>query len=334
MPLVTVVVPCYNEQETIGLLLQAIYAQSFPLAQMEVVIADGLSTDQTRQQIQNFQREHHGLVVRVVENVKRTIPSGLNVAIRAADGEIIIRLDAHSIPYPDYIAKCEAALRSGCGDNVGGVWEILPGGKGWLAKSIAVATALPLGAGDARYRIGGTAQTVDTVPFGAFYRSLVERIGYFDESLLTNEDYEFNVRIRKSGGRVWMDPMIRTKYFARSTLAALWRQYWRYGFWKAQMLKRYPSTLRWRQAIPPAFVLSLLLFSIVAVWLPAFRWLLVSEVLIYSLAVLIAGLQAAIKDLFWPHLVGIPLAIWVMHLAWGGGMLFGGIRHEQTGLFT
>jgi len=328
MPLVTVVVPCYNEQETIGLLLQAIYAQSFPLAELEVVIADGLSTDQTRQQIQNFQRKHHDLVVRVVDNVRRTIPSGLNAAIRAAEGQIIIRLDAHSIPYPDYIAQCEAALRSGCGDNVGGLWEILPGSKNWLAKSIAVAAALPLGAGDARYRIGGAAQAVDTVPFGAFYRSLVERIGYFDETLLTNEDYEFNVRIRRSGGRVWMDPMIRSKYFARSTLGALWRQYWRYGFWKAQMLRRYPSTLRWRQAIPPVLVLSLFLFSVAALWLPVFRWLLVSEVMIYCLAVIIAGFQGAVKDRFWPHLVGIPLALWVMHLAWGGGMLFGGIRHE------
>jgi glycosyltransferase involved in cell wall biosynthesis len=328
MPLVTVIVPCYNEQETIGLLLQAIYAQSFPLAEMEVVIADGLSTDQTRQQIQNFQRKYQDLVVRVVENVRRTIPSGLNAAIRAAEGQIIIRLDAHSIPYPDYVAQCEVALRSGCGDNVGGVWEILPGGKGWLAKSIAVAAALPLGAGDARYRIGGMAQAVDTVPFGAFYRSLVERIGYFDEKLLTNEDYEFNVRIRRSGGRVWMDPMIRSKYFARSTLDALWRQYWRYGFWKAQMLKRYPSTLRWRQAIPPVVVLSLLLFGVAAFWHPAFRWLLVSEVMFYSLAVIVAGFQAAKKDRYLPHLVGVPLALWVMHLAWGGGMLFGGIRHE------
>lgn len=330
MPLVTVIVPCYNEQETIGLLLQAIYSQSYPHSEMEVVIADGVSTDQTRQQIQNFQQQHQDLVVRVVENVKRTIPSGLNAAIRAAQGQIIIRLDAHSIPYPDYIAKCYAALQTGCGDNVGGVWEILPGSQSWLAKSIAVAAALPLGAGDARYRIGGLAQAVDTVPFGAFYRSLVEKIGYFDETLLTNEDYEFNVRIRRSGGKVWMDPMIRTKYFARSTLDALWRQYWRYGYWKAQMLKRYPQTLRWRQAVPPLFVLSLILLIIAAFWLPIFRWLLVLEVLIYNIAVFTTGFMTALKDRIWSHLLGIPLALWIMHLAWGGGMLYGAIRHESS----
>ena len=329
MPLVTIIIPCYNEQDTIGLLLEAIYAQSYPLSDMEVVIADGLSTDQTRQQIQNFQREHPDLVVRVVDNVRRTIPSGLNAAIRAAQGQVIIRLDAHSIPYPDYVARCEAALRAGYGENVGGVLEILPGSQGLLAKSIAAAAALPLGAGDARYRIGGKAQVVDTVPFGAFHRSLVERVGYFDETLLTNEDYEFNVRIRRSGGKVWMDPTIRTQYFARSTLGALWRQYWRYGFWKAQMLRRYPLTLRWRQAIPPLFVLSLALFVVAAIWLPVFRWLLVLEILIYTLVVLAAGLQSATKDRYWPHLVGVPLALLGMHSAWGGGMLYGGFRHER-----
>jgi glycosyltransferase involved in cell wall biosynthesis len=330
MPLVTIIIPCYNEQDTIGLLLKAIYSQSYPLAEMEVVIADGLSTDNTRQQIQNFQREHQDLAVRVVDNTRRTIPSGLNAAIRAAQGQIIVRLDAHSIPYPDYVARCEVALQNGFGENVGGVWEILPGSQGWMAKSIAAAAALPLGAGDARYRIGGTAQSVDTVPFGAFYRSLVEQVGYFDETLLTNEDYEFNVRIRRSGGRVWMDPMIRTQYFARSSLGALWRQYWRYGFWKAQMLRRYPLTLRWRQAVPPLFVLSLTLFILAGIWLPVFRWLMLIEVLTYTVAVFIAGIRVAIKDRYLPHLGGIPLALWVMHVAWGGGMLYGGVRHEQA----
>ena len=258
MPSVTIIVPCYNEQATIGLLLQAIYDQSYPRDKMEVVIADGLSTDQTRPQIQKFTQTHPDLRVRVVENPQRSIPSGLNQALRAAWGDIIIRLDAHSIPYTNYVAGCVAALRTGYGDNVGGVWEILPGGKGWLAKSIAATAAHPLGAGDARYRIGGSAQEVDTVPFGAFRRSLIEQIGYFDESLLTNEDYEFNVRIRQAGGKIWMDPQIRTRYFARSNLSALWKQYWRYGFWKARMLRRHPQTLRWRQAIPPLFVFNLL----------------------------------------------------------------------------
>ena len=328
MPYVTIVVPCYNEQNTIGLLLQAIFDQSYPRADMEVVIADGLSTDQTRLQIQNFSQTHPDLKVRVVDNPQRTIPSGLNQALRAAQGDIIIRLDAHSIPYANYVSACVTALQHGYGDNVGGVWEILPGGKGWLARSIAAAAAHPIGAGDARYRIGGSAQEVDTVPFGAFRRSLIEKIGYYDESLLTNEDYEFNVRIRQGGGKIWMDPQIRTRYLARSNIRALWKQYWRYGLWKARMLRRYPRSLRWRQAIPPLFVFSLLFFAIFSFWLPAFRWLLIFEFIIYSVVMISAGIQQALRQRYWPLILGFPLALMVMHLAWGSGALLGTIQHE------
>jgi glycosyltransferase involved in cell wall biosynthesis len=295
---------------------------------MEVVIADGNSTDQTRLQIEKFREAKPDLRIRVVENAKRSIPAGLNQALRAAEGEIIVRLDAHSVPSADYVAKCAEALKAGCGENVGGVWQILPGGKGWLAKAISIAAAHPLGAGDARYRIGGRAQAVDTVPFGAFKRSLVERIGYFDETLLTNEDYEFNVRIRQAGGQIWLDPDIHSRYYARSSLKALWSQYWRYGFWKAKMLKRYPKTLRWRQAIPPLFVLSLVVLGLASIWLPVFRWVLAAEMGVYILGLFGAGLPAATKEGSWQLGLGIPLALAVMHLAWGSSVWIGLIHHE------
>jgi len=328
MPNVTIIVPCYNEQDTIGHLLEAVYGQTYPRSELEVVIADGNSTDLTRQQIGLFQREHPDLTVRVVENAQRNIPAGLNRALQAAQGEVIVRLDAHSIPLPDYVARCVSVLHAGRGDSVGGIWEILPGGEGWLAKSIAAAAAHPLGAGDAQYRIGGQAQAVDTVPFGAFRRSLVERIGYFNEKLLTNEDYEFNVRIRQSGGTVWLDPCIRSSYFARPDLVSLWRQYWRYGYWKAKMLKRNPRTLRWRQAIPPLFVSSLVILSLAGLWLPVLRWLLAFEVLLYTLLLLGAAFMIARKVRYWPFLIGIPLAFLVMHLAWGSSFWLGSIRHD------
>ena len=258
MPKVSVIVPCYNEQSTIRLLLDAIHQQTFPRAEMEVVIADGMSTDGTRDEIAKFQAGFPDLTVRVVDNTLRNIPSGLNRAIESSHGEIILRLDAHSKPYPDYIANSVKALEEGRGDNVGGVWEIHPGADTWIAKSISVAAAHPLGVGDAMYRHAKQAAVVDTVPFGAFKRELIDRIGKFDETLLTNEDYEFNARIRKANGRIWLDPSIRSVYFARSNLVELARQYWRYGYWKWRMLRRYPDTLRWRQALPPLFVLSLL----------------------------------------------------------------------------
>ncbi len=328
MPQVTIIVPCYNEQSTIGQLLEAIYAQTYPRHDMEVVIADGLSTDNTRHEIAKFQQDYPDLNVQVVENPKRSIPAGLNQAIENARGEIVVRLDAHSFPYPDYVARCVEVLQSGVGENVGGVWEIQPGAEGWLAKSIAAAAAHPLGAGDARYRIGGAAQSVDTVPFGAFRKTLPERIGYYDETLLTNEDYEFNVRIRRSGGRIWLDPTIRTRYAARPTLRALWKQYWRYGYWKAKMLKRYPHTLRWRQVIPPLFVLSLFLFLLVGIFFPVSLRLLALELFIYFLVLGIAAGLLVGRRHFWLYLLGAPSAWVVIHLAWGSSVLWGLITSE------
>lgn len=330
MPAVSVIIPCYNEEATIGLLLEAVYRQTYGRAGLEVVIADGGSSDGTRRQIGLFQDGHPDLAVRVVENGARSIPSGLNQALRAARGEFIVRLDAHSVPAPDYIERCVAALQAGHGDNVGGVWQIQPGGPGWVARSIALAAGHPLGAGDARYRVGGAAQAVDTVPFGAYRRALAERLGYYDETLLTNEDYEFNVRLRRSGGVVWMDPQISTRYFARPNLGALARQYGRYGFWKARMLRRYPDTIRWRQMLPPVFVLSLLVLSLAGLFLEPARWLLAAVGGAYLLVLAAAGVGAALKHRGISFLVGVPLAIAVMHLAWGGAFLWSLIFHEHA----
>jgi succinoglycan biosynthesis protein ExoA len=322
MPFVSIIVPCYNEELTIRLLLDAIYSQTFPRTSMEVVIADGMSADRTRERVAAFQQEHPDLSVRLVDNPQRVIPAALNRAIQAARGEYIVRLDAHSMPRPDYVERCIAALRAGRGDNVGGIWEIQPGGSSWLSRGIASAAAHPLGVGDAHYRHAEKAQAVDTVPFGAYHRSLIERIGLYNESLLTNEDYEFNARVRKSGGVVWLDPAIRSAYFARPHLSALFRQYGRYGFWKARMLRRNPSTLRWRQALPPLFVLSLLALILLSIWIPIFRWLLAAEVLIYLVVLLVVGLQTAINRKDFMMMLSVPLAIAVMHLAWGGAFLW------------
>ncbi len=205
MPKVSIIVPCYNEQPTIRLLLNAISQQRFALDEMEVIIADGMSTDDTRQEIIAFQNEHPDLMIRIVDNPQRNIPAALNRALEAATGEFIVRLDAHSMPDEMYVTHSVAGLEAGLGDNVGGVWNIQPGSEGWAAGLIAVAAAHPLGVGGALYRYATTAAEVDTVPFGAFRRSLLDTVGMFDETLLTNEDYEFNTRIRLNGGKIWLN---------------------------------------------------------------------------------------------------------------------------------
>lgn len=322
----SVIIPCYNEQATIRDLLQALLEQDFSSEEMEVIIADGMSTDRTREEIAAFNSQYPQLAVEVIDNPARTIPSGLNRAIRAARGEFILRLDAHTSPRKDYLSRSITALEQGLGDNVGGICEMRPGSEGWIGRAIAAAVAHPLGVGDAGYRIGSKARAVDTVPFGAFRRSLIDEIGGFDESLLANEDYEFNVRVRQAGKIVWIDPAIRSTYVARHNLSALSRQYWRYGYWKLRMLTRYPETFRWRQ-LSGAFVLTWLVLGFFSIWLPLARWLLFLEAIIYGGALLFSAIQTALKKKDAPLLLGLPLAIATMHFSWGSGFLWSFVKY-------
>jgi glycosyltransferase involved in cell wall biosynthesis len=322
MKKVSIIIPCYNERSTIRLLLDALREQTFSRADMEVIIADGMSSDGTRDEIAVFQKDHPDLAVRVVDNPLRSIPSAVNRAIESSGGEIIVRLDAHSKPYPDYVERCVAALEEKRGDNVGGVWEIHPGADTWIAKSIAVAAAHPLGVGDALYRHAKHAAEVDTVPFGSFRRELIDRVGYFDETLLTNEDYEFNTRIRKAGGRIWLDPSICSVYFARPSLVELMKQYWRYGFWKWRMLRRYANTVRWRQALPPLFVFSVIVLALMSFFVPLAGVVLMGELFIYFSILLAIGIHLGLRDRKAYLLFGLPMAISVMHISWGSGFLW------------
>jgi glycosyltransferase involved in cell wall biosynthesis len=319
----SVIVPCLNEEGTIGLLLEAIHNQTFPLHELEVIIADGLSTDQTRARISDFKEKHPDMLIKVVDNPARIIPCGLNNAIDVAQGEYIVRLDAHSIPAPDYIERSLENLKAGYGDNVGGLWEIKPGNSTPIARAIAKAAAHPFGAGDVSYRTGGLPRNVDTVPFGAFRRSLIHHIGKYNEELITNEDYELNARIRQAGGKIWFDPQIRSVYFARSDLRSLARQYLRYGYWKAQMLRRYPKTLRWRQLLPPLFVTCLAMLMVLSLWFPPVRWILIAQIGMYGMALFIVGYQESRKENFSFLILGVPLAIATMHLSWGTALIIG-----------
>jgi glycosyltransferase involved in cell wall biosynthesis len=329
--LVSIVIPCYNEEKTIEALLSAILGQTHPVDQMEVVIADGMSTDRTRERIQVFQLTHPELDLHVVENIQRTIPAALNQAIAVARGEVITRMDAHAIPAVDYIERSLSALEAGLGDNVGGVIEIRPGADSWIAQAISIATAHPLGVGDAHYRTATRAMQADTVAFGTYYRSLLEKIGKYDETLLVNEDYEFNTRIRKAGGTIWVDPAIRCVYYSRASLRTLARQYFTYGYWKYMMLHRYPETLRWRQALPPVFVsgiLMLLLLSII--WKPS--GILLALILLSYLVILAGGsLLPAVRKKKPLLVVGIPIAIVTMHFSWGSGFMWSMIKSIFSG---
>ena len=316
---VSLIIPCYNEEARIVLLLNSIIAQTYPLGDMEVIFSDGMSTDQTRSLIRQFQQQHELPKISIIDNAKRVIPAALNRAIEAATGDLVIRMDAHTIPAQDYIALSVQAFDEGKGEDIGGVIDIQSGSATWIAKGIAVATRHPLGVGDAKYRWAKTASYADTVAFGTYARKVFDEIGFYDESLIANEDYELNARLRAVGGRIWVDPAIRATYYSRPDLSSLARQYFTYGYYKFQMLKRYPQTIRWRQALPPLFVFGILMLLLLASFWQIARWLFILVVALYLFILLAGSIPEVVKQKNLLLLIGIPLAIMTMHFSWGTG---------------
>lgn len=318
---VSVVIPCFNEEQFIGTVLQNLAGQ-YQHGEYEIIVVDGQSTDGTRKVIREFAAANPDVHISVVENPARNIPAALNLGIKAARGEFIVRMDAHSVPSSNYVSRCVELLKDVQASVVGMSWHIKPGGKSTVAGAIALAVAHPFGVGDARYRLASaTGQFVDTVPFGAFKKSLWETVGGFNENLLTNEDYDFNYRVRKGGGKVLLDSDAHCDYFARPTIWQLAKQYWRYGRWKAEMLRLHPSSVKLRQVVAPLFVAWLVLTFVLGFFLEFAWWLLAASIALYGLVAVISSLQLFLQSRDLPSLFVLPFVFFTLHWAWGSGFV-------------
>lgn len=319
--LVSIVLAVRNEARYLPRCLAALACQEYPGDRIEVLIADGGSTDGTAE----LARAQDG--VTVIDNPAHVTPAGFNAGIRAARGDVIIILGARAEVAPDFVAQSVAALARTGADAVGGVVDSRPwDATSATARAIALALRSPFGAGGARYRYATTEQVTDTVNYGAYRREVFTRIGLFDEALAYVEDDEFNYRLRAAGGRLALSPKIRVTYYSRPALRALWRQQYHWGRNKPKVARRHPGQMRPRQAIPAAFVATVLLSSVAAPCLRPARQLLAVVVGMYGAAtvlatVLAARSAAAGRDM--PALVRLPLAFAAMHLGYGAGMLVG-----------
>jgi len=314
LPFVSIILPIRNEVDHIDTCIGRLLAQDYPATRMEIIVVDGASDDGTRQRVIDLAASSETVPIRVLDNPARVVPPALNIAIRAARGDLIVRMDGHTVPAVDYVSACVAAsVRSGAA-NVGGVIE--PTGLTPMGEAIAIVTSHPLGVGDARYRTGGVAGEVDTVPFGAFRRDVFERVGLFDESMVRNQDSEMNVRIRRSGASIYLDPAIRSVYTPRSDVKGLWRQYFQYGWWRVETLRRHPGSLRWRQAVPPVFVTALVVLALLGlVWpVAAVGWLL----MVAAYAALVAAISIRVRSGRATSAM-VALAFASVHVAWGCG---------------
>jgi glycosyltransferase involved in cell wall biosynthesis len=312
---VSVVLPVRNEVHGIRAALSSALEQEYDHP-IQVVVADGSSTDGTWELLEEMQSQDAR--IKAVRNPIGTTPAGLNTAIRAADGDVIVRLDGHAELPAGYVQRAVERLTKHNADNVGGIQAAVGGTP--LQSATAIAMTTPLGVGDARFHIGGEAGPVDTVYLGVFRRDVFERFGFFDEGLLRNQDYELNYRIRAGGGIVWFDPGLRVEYRPRSSLSSLWSQYYQYGAWKRVVVKRHPGSTRWRQLVPPVFVLALVA-SAAATATPIRRASFIVPAA-YLIALISTTAVEAGRRRTWSALL-LPVVLPTMHIAWGLGFLVG-----------
>jgi glycosyltransferase involved in cell wall biosynthesis len=314
---VSIVIPCRNERAHIERCLRSVLEQK-GVQPFEVIVADGMSDDGTREILEHLGNQLPFL--RIVDNPARVVSTGLNAAIRSAQGNIIIRMDAHTEYAADYVNQCVAALQETGADNVGGPW--IAKGDGFVSQAIAAAFQSWFGAGGARGHDIGYEGEVDTVYLGCWPRRTFDRIGYFDEELVRNQDDELNLRLRRAGGRIWQSPRIKSWYTPRGSLAALFRQYVQYGYWKVRVIQKHKIPASLRHVVPGCFVLLLAILPPAALVSRAAAWAWVGLIAAYIICNIGGSLSVAVRKGFRFFLL-LPLIFSCFHIGYGYGFLRG-----------
>lgn len=323
VPTVSVIIPCRNEKGYISKTLLNVLEQDYPKDKLEIWVADGMSDDGTRDELESLAITYSQ--INWIDNPEQIVPPALNACIKASSGEVIVRLDAHSLYPKDYISKLVHYLVELEADNTGGVWITEPANETIEARAIALATSHPLGIGDSEFRLENEEiKEVETVPYGCYRRSVFEQIGMFDNDLTRNQDDEFNARLKKAGGRIFLIPSVKIRYFARPTLQKMRKMFYHYGLFKplVNMKIGQPTTIR--QFIPLLFVLAniialistvvnykigLALFALI--WVP------------YLLLVFVISLKLDKDDNGKSLLLKLVITFPSIHLSYGWGYLLG-----------
>lgn len=316
MPRISIVIPARNEEKFIGKCLQTIIDQDCPKDSFEILVIDGSSTDRTKEIVEKYKipasptgRQNTKYNIRILDNPQKFTPFGLNIGIKNASGEIIIRMDAHAVYSRDYVAKCVKHLEESGADNVGGTVKTLPAKNTLIAKAIAFSLSNCFGAAS-DFRIGSKeVKEVDTVFGGCFKREIFNKVGFFNENLKRSQDLEFNLRIKKAGGKIFLFPEIIVEYYPQADLFKFFRHNIEDGIWSIYPLKFIKMKFKLRHYIPLVFILTL----------PLSIWPYVFGSLFFS-----AKIAAEEKDsrLFFV----MPLAFAARHFGYGFGSLWGIVK--------
>ena len=317
-PLVSILIPCRNDEVYIGRCLDAILASDYPGHRLEILVVDGGSTDGTRPILVRYAALHPSIVL--LDSPSGTTPAGLNLAIRSASGDFVVRMDARVLYPPDYIPLLVAALQEAGVDNVGGVMEMIPGDESPIARAIAVGLAHPFGAGEstaARER-----RAVHTVPLGCCRHQIFDRIGMFDEELTRHYDEEFNVRAMSNGGRVLLIPEARCRYLAPWSIHELARMHYEGGYFKPLVARKVGQVMTIRQSIPALLVGSMSSTAALAPWLPAARYIFALLAGFYALLVVLFA-AGVVRSHGFRCAAALLVIFPVLHFSYGGGLLRG-----------
>jgi glycosyltransferase involved in cell wall biosynthesis len=322
--------PVINEEQHLADSVKRILEQEYA-GSINVVIAVGPSKDRTRAVADELQRSSDHVIV--VDNPSGRTPAGLNAAIAAATGEVIVRVDGHAMIPPDYVAIAVETLERTGADNVGGIMAA----EGVTEFGVAVARAMTskFGVGGASFHVGGGEGPALTVYLGTFRRSALDRVGGYDETMVRAQDWEMNLRIRETGGLIWFTPAMLVTYRPRATVGALARQYHDYGRWRREVVRRHPDTLSLRYLAAPAAVaaiaIGLLLVVLGLVTGQGWLWGIgLIAPLGYLAANLLASLISAVSAprLHLRSALWLPIVYGTMHLCWGAGFLRGGAGRD------
>lgn len=318
-PGVSVIIPCFNEANHIDGLLRCIMNQKPVSGGMEVIIADGMSCDGTRDVLGRY--ASRGMELRVIDNPERFVSSGLNRAISVARGAIVVRMDVHTKYASDYVWQCVRVLEATGGDNVGGPWRAV--GKTYFERAIATAFESPFSSGGAASHRPAYEGPVDSVYLGCWRRATLEKIGGFDEELVRNQDDELNLRIIRAGGTVWQDPAIVSWYSPRSSLLALFKQYAQYGYWKVRVIQKHGRPASMRHLAPAVFVAIAVTLGLLV---PVHRYVVIALIALvgtYFAAALFETLRLCAAPKRWSLIPVMPLVFGTFHMGYGYGFLYG-----------
>jgi glycosyltransferase involved in cell wall biosynthesis len=318
MPTVSVVIPCRNEKDHIEACVRSMLAQQPPAGGFEVIVADGMSDDGTREILERISREDSRL--RLVDNPEQITPCGMNAGIAVAHGQYVAIAGAHNRYAPDYLQQSVAVLEETGSDNVGGA--VICEAHTLVQRAVAAAHHSPFGAGGARWHDPNYEGPADTVFGGVYRREVFDRIGLFDRELIRNQDDEFNLRLTRASGTIWQSTRIRSWYHPRATLRSLFHQYFQYGYWKVRVIRKHRLPASIRHVVPVAFVVSFVLLPVAALLWPAagLAWLALTAA--YALCSGFASFRAASRR-GWDVLLLMPLVFACYHFGYGIGFLAG-----------